>query len=378
MVTREEDLLAELLAANTALIKVLKHCEDLSRVAIEHEVEDHSRKRDEQQLLITENATLHADAAGFGGSSSSSRSPSPACIPVQNPTPRHQVISTGVDLIPLESQRIPQTRQTLVSLPAAPRGPRSAGAGLSHTAPPAHTDTGGTGSTELAKGVGGMHAGREYIRLERAGPRRLARTSACCDAARDRSDHAEAARETGAWLLLCRVSCATKEQELENNRKRLGILRAPYFSLPALPLTRRIFRSAVARCAAHEMNGRQGCRPRLYMSPRRLRPSTLFSGKFVYMLPSHLWIIILRYTTTQAAFFFSDYGTRIRFCVFKDTLTPRDDMTSTDTSNAMHHARRDHKDWEHGALTSSFASMCSSKRMVCLGIVSAWAPRPPY
>ncbi|KAJ7656692.1 hypothetical protein B0H17DRAFT_1337923 [Mycena rosella] len=161
--TREEELLAELLAANEELIEALKLYDDLKRVAIEREAEDRSRKEvrmdPRQRMLITEDGTLHADGAGGagGGSSSRSRSPSPARAPVQHPLPNHpQVIATAADLTfqtPAGAQAQAQAgQQTLAPPPAAPHGPRLPGAGLSRT-------PGGA-----AEWAGGMRMGgpREY------------------------------------------------------------------------------------------------------------------------------------------------------------------------------------------------------------------------
>ncbi|KAJ6554041.1 hypothetical protein DFH09DRAFT_1280745 [Mycena vulgaris] len=175
MSTREEELLAELLAANADLIEALKLYDDLKRVAIEREAEDRSRKEvrmdPRQRLLITEDGTLYADAAGGagGGSSSRSRSPSPARGAVQHPLPSHpQVVGVAADLAfqtPPAVPGVPQTQQTLAPPPAAPHGPRLPGVGLSRTPSP-HPDMGGAGSAaaELANGFGGMRVGgpREY------------------------------------------------------------------------------------------------------------------------------------------------------------------------------------------------------------------------
>ncbi|KAJ7145886.1 hypothetical protein C8R44DRAFT_4115 [Mycena epipterygia] len=152
--TREEELLADLLEANEALLEALKLFDDLSRVAIEREAEDRSRKEvrmdPRQRQFITEDGTLYADAPGGAGGAGSSRSrspsPSPARGPVQHPLPSHpQVVGAAAELTfqapsapalqaqqqqTLQAQQALQTpvqqqqTQTLGPPPAAPRGPR--------------------------------------------------------------------------------------------------------------------------------------------------------------------------------------------------------------------------------------------------------------
>ncbi|KAJ7141849.1 hypothetical protein C8R43DRAFT_1016600 [Mycena crocata] len=168
--TREEDLLAELLAANEELMEALKLYDDLKRVAVEREAEDRSRREvrmdPRQRHLITEDGTLHADAAGVGGGSSSrSRSPSPArgAGATSHPLPSHpQLVSAAGDLTFQAPPPIPQAQgmqtpqQTLAPPPAAPHGPRLPGVGLSRTPSP-HPETGFVGSGASAADLANGH-----------------------------------------------------------------------------------------------------------------------------------------------------------------------------------------------------------------------------
>ncbi|KAF7326899.1 hypothetical protein MVEN_02583800 [Mycena venus] len=188
VLTREEELLADLLASNEQLLEAIKLYDDLKRVAEEREVLARSQNdrwmdpRDRPQY-IAEDGTLHADPIGTGGSSSRSRSasPSPAArvavsppvpVPVvmQHPLPSHpQQLEHGMAAYHQpsppphpHSQAQLQQQQTLAPPPAAPHGPRSpgAGAGLSRTPSPGHPDLAmGGGVGELANGVGAMRVG---------------------------------------------------------------------------------------------------------------------------------------------------------------------------------------------------------------------------
>ncbi|KAJ7279148.1 hypothetical protein C8J57DRAFT_154703 [Mycena rebaudengoi] len=198
--TREEDLLADLLAANAELIEALQLYDDLERVAIERETEE--RSRDEvrmdvrQRQQMTEDGTLRPDGgSGGGGSSSRSRSSSPSRH-MHHPLPSHpQVIGGDMTFqqppavhTPPHTQHASQPSQTLAPPPAAPHGPRSpgggAGVGLSRTPSPAtpHHDAGiaggaggagSAGTAELANGMAGMrmhpreYAGRGSLEDER-------------------------------------------------------------------------------------------------------------------------------------------------------------------------------------------------------------------
>ncbi|KAF8130908.1 hypothetical protein K438DRAFT_1886092 [Mycena galopus ATCC 62051] len=197
--TREEELLADLLAANEQLLEALKVYDDLKRVALEREVEDRSRGevRLDPRLrqYITEDGTLHADAMNIGGGSSSrSRSPSPARTaaatpipmpvhgPMQHPLPSHpSQLEHGVAAYqPPLSQHPSQIQQqhvhgqpppqTLAPPPAAPHGPRLPTAGGARTPSPAHPDllvaAGLVGAGELANGTmrGAIAGGRsDYV-----------------------------------------------------------------------------------------------------------------------------------------------------------------------------------------------------------------------
>ncbi|KAJ7938198.1 hypothetical protein B0H13DRAFT_2648652 [Mycena leptocephala] len=179
VLTREEELLADLLASNEQLLEALKLYDDLKRVALEREAEDRSRREvrmdPRQRQYITEDGTLHADALGMGGSSSRSRSPSPSpahvAAPVQHPLPSHPQFEPAYQTPPVHLQAQQQQQppaqvqqQTLAPPPAAPHGPRSPGAGLSRTPSPGYPDA---AAGELVNGVGGMRVGggagmREY------------------------------------------------------------------------------------------------------------------------------------------------------------------------------------------------------------------------
>ncbi|KAJ7239958.1 hypothetical protein B0H12DRAFT_72370 [Mycena haematopus] len=215
--TREEELLADLLAANEQLLEALKLYDDLKRVALEREVEDRSRgeTRLDPRLrqYITEDGTLHPDMVGMGagGSPSRSRSPSPARVPVpvQQPHPlpvplplplpsQHQhsqqtqlehayghpqqpQTQTQTQLEHAYGHPHPQTQQqqqtqTLAPPPAPPHGPRFPGSGMgggaggaSRTPSPAHADPAaeGVGVGVMTNGVGvrvrGEYAGRGSI-----------------------------------------------------------------------------------------------------------------------------------------------------------------------------------------------------------------------
>ncbi|KAJ7145882.1 hypothetical protein C8R44DRAFT_863719 [Mycena epipterygia] len=115
--TREEELLADLVAANEALLEVLKLFEDLRCVAIEREAEDRSRK--EVRMDPRPRQYISEEDAPGGAGSSRSRSPSPARVSVQHP----QVVGAAADLT---FQALPalQAQQTLTPPPAAPHGPR--------------------------------------------------------------------------------------------------------------------------------------------------------------------------------------------------------------------------------------------------------------
>ncbi|KAJ7233186.1 hypothetical protein C8J57DRAFT_1090708, partial [Mycena rebaudengoi] len=214
--TREEDLLADLLAANAELIEALQLYDDLERVAIERETEERSRDEvrmdvrvrcpsspllvmltkhitTQQRQQMTEDGTLRPDGgSGGGGSSSRSRSSSPSRH-MHHPLPSHpQVIGGDMTFqqppavhTPPHTQHASQPSQTLAPPPAAPHGPRSpgggAGVGLSRTPSPAtpHHDAGiaggagSAGTAELANGMAGMrmhpreYAGRGSLEDER-------------------------------------------------------------------------------------------------------------------------------------------------------------------------------------------------------------------
>ncbi|KAJ7719631.1 hypothetical protein DFH07DRAFT_1009170 [Mycena maculata] len=164
--TREEDLLADLLAANAHLLGALDLYKDLERVAVEREAEARSRvevRMDsrQRQYFTEDGVLLQADMpGGAGGSSSRSRSPSPARIPVLHPLPNHpQLVGAAGDLTfqtpPVAVAGAQQ--QMLAPPPAAPHGPRLPGAGLSRTPSPGPAG-------ELANGLAGMRIGgpREY------------------------------------------------------------------------------------------------------------------------------------------------------------------------------------------------------------------------
>ncbi|KAJ7490141.1 hypothetical protein B0H11DRAFT_2277986 [Mycena galericulata] len=215
--TREEELLADLLAANEQLLEALGLYKDLQRVALEREAEERSRREvrmdPRQRQFITEDGTLHADAGGASGGGSSSqprsRSPSPARAAMQHPLPHHpQLVGVQADLTfqtpppsaaiaaaaaahaHQQAHQVPQglAQQQqgagLAPPPAAPHGPRLPGAaaglaalGLSRTPSPsplpsptpAQPDPG----AELANGVAGMRVGgmgaREYAGSLRSG-----------------------------------------------------------------------------------------------------------------------------------------------------------------------------------------------------------------
>ncbi|KAK7055193.1 hypothetical protein R3P38DRAFT_2845741 [Favolaschia claudopus] len=183
--TREEELLADLLASNELLMEALKLYDDLKRVALEREVEDRSRgdtKMDPRlRQYIGEDGTLHAEAAGMGGSSSRSRSPSPAptrtaIVPpvptMQHPLPSHPQQQHSGEPVAFQPSPPPHAQshgaqQSLAPPPAAPQGPRSPGmnSNLSRTPSPAHPDLqGALGVGEVVNGVGAMRVGgpREY------------------------------------------------------------------------------------------------------------------------------------------------------------------------------------------------------------------------
>ncbi|KAJ7353459.1 hypothetical protein DFH08DRAFT_692568, partial [Mycena albidolilacea] len=158
--TREEELLADLLAANEQLLEVLKLYDDLKRVALEREVEDRSRgevRLDPRHSVlglqlrqyIDEDGTLYVDTVGMGGSSSRSPSPAPgaarvavpisaAPVTMQHPLPSHpgqleHAVAAYQPTSPPHPQQ-QQQQQTLVPPPAAPHGPRLPGAvGISRT-----------------------------------------------------------------------------------------------------------------------------------------------------------------------------------------------------------------------------------------------------
>ncbi|KAK7055203.1 hypothetical protein R3P38DRAFT_2378345, partial [Favolaschia claudopus] len=130
--TREEELLADLLASNELLMEGLKLYDDLKRVVLEREVEDWSRGdtiMDPTLRHISEDGTLHADASGMGGSSSPSRSPSPAPTRAAVPSPPSHAQLHGA-------------QQSLAPPLVAPQGPRPPGmnSNLSRTPSPAHPD----------------------------------------------------------------------------------------------------------------------------------------------------------------------------------------------------------------------------------------------
>ncbi|KAJ6476153.1 hypothetical protein C8R45DRAFT_1216883 [Mycena sanguinolenta] len=152
--TREEELLADLLAANEQLMEALALYDDLKRVALEREIE--MKSRDEVVLdprlkqFMTDDGTLHPDHMNVGGSKprqhsrsgSRSRSPSPSPVPVslQPSYPGHPPpLAHSQPQTPVPT---PIPTQGLAPPPAAPHGPRLPGAGAvgSRTPSPAHAD----------------------------------------------------------------------------------------------------------------------------------------------------------------------------------------------------------------------------------------------
>ncbi|KAJ7780338.1 hypothetical protein B0H14DRAFT_3586294, partial [Mycena olivaceomarginata] len=170
--TREEDLLADLLAANEQLLEALKLYDDLKRVTLEREVENLSREQvrldPRLRQYIDEDGTLYTDTVGRGGSSSRSPSPAPgaarvavpvsaAPVPMQHPLPSHpgqleHAVAAYQPTSPPHPQQ-QQQEQTLAPPPAAPHGPRLPGAvGISRT--PSLSPALAVG--ELANGVSAM------------------------------------------------------------------------------------------------------------------------------------------------------------------------------------------------------------------------------
>ncbi|KAJ6524514.1 hypothetical protein B0H19DRAFT_1200081, partial [Mycena capillaripes] len=83
VLTREEELLADLFAANERLLKALKLYNNLKRVALRREAEDRSRQemrvdRREQQFIAEDSTLLSGQIGMVGDSSSHSPSPPPA------------------------------------------------------------------------------------------------------------------------------------------------------------------------------------------------------------------------------------------------------------------------------------------------------------
>ncbi|KAJ7715148.1 hypothetical protein B0H16DRAFT_1340175, partial [Mycena metata] len=184
--TREEDLLAELLAANEQLLEALKLFDDLKRVALEREAEELSRKdvrmdpRQRQYLMEHPN---HLSTDAPGGSTSRSRSASPSGAreraPLGHPLPSHpQLVGSGAELtyqapphppppalVPtLHSPQMQTQMQTLAPPPAAPHGPRLPGAslGLSRTPSPSPSP-GGRASLDDDRGHDREHDPRDYF-----------------------------------------------------------------------------------------------------------------------------------------------------------------------------------------------------------------------
>ncbi|KAJ7233307.1 hypothetical protein C8J57DRAFT_1577728 [Mycena rebaudengoi] len=165
--TREEDLLADLLAANAELIEALQLYDDLERVAIEREAEERSREGVRmdvrQRQLTTEDGTRRPD----GGSSSRSRSPSPS-RQMHHPLPSHPQVIGGdmtfqqppaVHTPPHTPPHTSQPSQTRTPSPATPHHDGGIAGGA-----------GGTDTAEVANGMGGMrmhprdYAGRGVAR----------------------------------------------------------------------------------------------------------------------------------------------------------------------------------------------------------------------
>ncbi|CAK5271033.1 unnamed protein product [Mycena citricolor] len=148
-VTPEEELLAELLAANEQLVEALKQFDDLKRVALERETEDRSRR--EERQLINEEGTLYPDAHGQGSSRSRSQSP------IRHALPTH----------PSADPALNAGQHIMLAVPPAPQGPRSPG--LTRTPSPAQPDGfAPVGAAELANG---------YVGTRVTGPRDLGRPS---------------------------------------------------------------------------------------------------------------------------------------------------------------------------------------------------------
>ncbi|KAJ7619425.1 hypothetical protein FB45DRAFT_158446 [Roridomyces roridus] len=149
--TREEELLAELLAANEHLLEAIDLYKDLERVALERDAEERSRREvrmdPRQRARITEDGTLQDDSAGGGsgaGSASRSRSASPTRNPVvQHPLPHHPpVVGAPGELTFQTPPAITAAAQMLAPPPSAPHGPRLQGSGVSRTPSPSHPDLG--------------------------------------------------------------------------------------------------------------------------------------------------------------------------------------------------------------------------------------------
>ncbi|KAJ7619451.1 hypothetical protein FB45DRAFT_839940 [Roridomyces roridus] len=114
--TREEELLAELLAANEHLREAIDLYKDLERVTLERDAEERNRREvridPRQRARITEDGTLHNDSAvGSSGMGSASRSRSPS--PIRNPVVQHLLGAPG--------------ELSLQVVPPAPHGPRIQG-----------------------------------------------------------------------------------------------------------------------------------------------------------------------------------------------------------------------------------------------------------
>jgi len=141
--TREEELLAALLASNEQLTEALRLYDDLERVGIEREAEERSRKEtriDRNRLYYDQDGQMHLEPPQplYGGGSS--HTPSPATSPSPSPVPSVTLSNTNViyaHQLPAKPSHIPAhinatpyshhphiSSPSLAPPPPAPHGPR--------------------------------------------------------------------------------------------------------------------------------------------------------------------------------------------------------------------------------------------------------------